>query len=344
MVAGLPLYSLLTNLSDTPAGFDAFVHPGVNTKLYNILLKWQTLLESSESTVVLSSEKGGWLSPEALREIVEYTGGDPDHDKFEDFYQCDPKNPHYGFTSYDDFFARDLLPEKRAVENPKAPQIISAACTSFIHTLYPDLCETDSFWVKGTPYSLKHLLGNHCLTTSFVGGTLLQGLLTSLDFHRWCSPVNGVVKGTSLIPGTYFAARLDQLEENAPFLQPSQKVEIIYEDPLVRSQDFSTAVAARALIFIEAEDPVGLMCFVAVGMGDVSTCRLSVKEGQSVKKGDPLGSFHYGGSTHCLILGPHLKVGLGRDTKTGELLKQRTNDSPGSKVHVGRQLLVVEKN
>jgi len=343
MVAGLPLYAALTNFCDTPAGFNVFVHPGVNAKFYNILLEWQALLESSESITVLSSEKGGWLSPEALKVIVEYTGGDPEHDKFEDFYPCDTNDPHYGFRSYDDFFARDLLPGRRAVEGPDAPEIVNAACTSIIHLLYPKLRETDSFWMKGTPYSLRHLLGNHYLTTSFIGGTLLQGMLTSLDFHRWCSPVNGVVKGTFLIPGTYFAVRLDEIEDCPILPQVAQNVEIIYEDPIVRSQDFSTAIAARALIFIEAEDPVGLICFVAVGMADVSTCRLTVKEGQSVKKGDPLGSFHYGGSTHCLILGPHLKVDLCVDTKTGEPLEQRTKDSPGSKVHVGRQLLVVEK-
>lgn len=343
MVAGLPLYAALTNFCDTPAGFNVFVHPGVNAKFYNILLEWQALLESSESITVLSSEKGGWLSSEALKVIVEYTGGDPEHDKFEDFYLCDTNDPHYGFRSYDDFFARDLLPGRRTIEDPDAPEIINAACTSIIHLLYPKLRETDSFWMKGTPYSLRHLLGNHYLTTSFIGGTLLQAMLTSLDFHRWCSPVNGVVKSTSLIPGTYFAVRLDEIEDCPTLPQVAQNVEIIYEDPIVRSQDFSTAIAARALIFIEAEDPVGLICFVAVGMADVSTCRLTVKEGQSVKKGDPLGSFHYGGSTHCLILGPHLKVDLCTDTKTGEPLEQRTKDSPGSKIHVGRRLLVVEK-
>ena len=43
------------------------------------------------------------------------------------------------------------------------------------------------------------------------------------------------------------------------------------------------------------------MCFVAVGMSEVSTCEVTVAAGETVEKGDQLGMFHHGGSTHCLI-------------------------------------------
>ena len=40
------------------------------------------------------------------------------------------------------------------------------------------------------------------------------------------------------------------------------------------SQAYITEVATRALIFIEADCPgIGLMCVMAVGMAEVSTCR-----------------------------------------------------------------------
>lgn len=68
------------------------------------------------------------------------------------------------------------------------------------------------------------------------------------------------------------------------------------------SQAYITEVATRAMIFIEADNPdIGLMCFMPVGMAEVSTCEIGVYEGQRVRKGDPLGMFHFGGSTHCLI-------------------------------------------
>lgn len=38
-----------------------------------------------------------------------------------------------------------------------------------------------------------------------------------------------------------------------------------------------------------------------MGMAEVSSCDITVKAGDRVKKGDQLGMFHFGGSTHCLV-------------------------------------------
>ena len=68
------------------------------------------------------------------------------------------------------------------------------------------------------------------------------------------------------------------------------------------SQKFLTAVATRMAIYINATNPnIGLMCFMAVGMAEVSSCEAVVEAGDYIKKGEPIGMFHYGGSTHVLI-------------------------------------------
>lgn len=81
--------------------------------------------------------------------------------------------------------------------------------------------------------------------------------------------------------------------------------------PAVR--DFGAAVeqdpALFALVhqmFDEVPDapPVRLMCFMAVGMAEVSTCDVTVAAGQHVAKGGQLGMFHFGGSTCCLLFRP----------------------------------------
>jgi phosphatidylserine decarboxylase len=75
------------------------------------------------------------------------------------------------------------------------------------------------------------------------------------------------------------------------------------------SQGYITEVATRALVFIEADNPdIGLMCVMYVGMAEVSTCDVTVYEGQHVNKGDELGMFHFGGSTHCLIFRPGVEL------------------------------------
>lgn len=71
------------------------------------------------------------------------------------------------------------------------------------------------------------------------------------------------------------------------------------------SQGYMTAVAARAVIAIDSDDPgIGTVAAVFVGMGDVSSCVVEVVPGQRVGKGDEIGYFQYGGSTCCLLFEP----------------------------------------
>ena len=60
---------------------------------------------------------------------------------------------------------------------------------------------------------------------------------------------------------------------------------------------------------IEADNAdIGLVCVMPIGMGEVSTCEITVMAGQRVQKGEELGTFHYGGSTCCMIFGPQVKL------------------------------------
>jgi phosphatidylserine decarboxylase len=43
-------------------------------------------------------------------------------------------------------------------------------------------------------------------------------------------------------------------------------------------------------------------------MVEVSTCDITVKAGDYLKKGDQLGMFHFGGSTHCLLFRKGVKI------------------------------------
>lgn len=55
-------------------------------------------------------------------------------------------------------------------------------------------------------------------------------------------------------------------------------------------QENLSVLATRAVIFIKADNPdIGLMCVLAIGMVEVSTCDITVEEGQHVTKGDEIG-------------------------------------------------------
>lgn len=138
------------------------------------------------------------------------------------------------------------------------------------------------------------MMDNDPWATQFEGGTVYQAFLSALSYHRWHAPVSGTVVKTYLVEGSYYSEALS--EGNDPSA-PND------------SQGYIAEVATRALIFIEADNPdIGLMCFMAVGMAEVSTCDVRVYEGQHLTKGQETGMFHFGGSTHCLFFRPGVNL------------------------------------
>lgn len=174
--------------------------------------------------------------------------------------------------------------------------MVANACESKPYDIAHDVKLRDRFWIKGQPYSVLDMLAHSPEAEQFAGGTIYQAFLSALSYHRWHAPVSGTVKRAFVEDGTYFSEVL--WESNG-----SGKIDVEIEKAgISTAQGYLTALATRAIIFFEADNPaIGLMVFIGVGMDEVSTCEITVKEGQRVKKGDEIGMFHFGGSSHCLM-------------------------------------------
>ena len=103
------------------------------------------------------------------------------------------------------------------------------------------------------------------------------------------SPVSGTVKKAFVQEGLYFSQANSE-----------------HEDPTIQdhSEGYITQVQTRAVIIIEADDPViGPVCVMPVGMVEISSCIIdpNIVIGTHVVKGQELGYFQFGGSTHCVI-------------------------------------------
>jgi phosphatidylserine decarboxylase len=68
------------------------------------------------------------------------------------------------------------------------------------------------------------------------------------------------------------------------------------------SEGYISQLQTRAVFIIETKE-LGLVSVIPTGMVEISTCIINDKmvRGAGVKKGDELGHFQFGGSTHCLI-------------------------------------------
>lgn len=293
-----PINAVLDYPMGTRAGYVLFNDPRVNAKMKNILDYWGRYLQSEESSYVLNTSDKRWLSPYALNEMAKEAGGDNFVDLFA-VRSTDVKQK-LGYTSWDDFFTRKFKPGIRPVASPDDDDVIANACESAPFRMAHDVPLKAKFWIKGQPYSLIDLLHNDPWTSKFEGGTLYQAFLSALSYHRWNSPVSGKIVKAYNLDGTYYGEALAQGFEN-----PNGPDKVAANN----FQAFLTSTATRAVIFIQADNPkIGLMCFVAVGMGDVSNNEITVRIGQHVNKGDQLGMFHFGGSTHVLLFRPEVKL------------------------------------
>jgi phosphatidylserine decarboxylase len=275
-----PLTAILDWTMATPAGFAAYRDRRINAMLKKILNAWCEFLDSPESLYVLNDSPTGWKSAEAQRTVGM------------DQYAHDPDEEHWGFASWNDFFTRRFKEGERPVASPDDDAVIISACESTPYGISIDVKKQDRFWIKSQPYSLQDMLANDDATDQFVGGTVYQAFLSATNYHRWHSPVAGTIVRAFVEEGTYYS---EADAEGKDATEP------------MNSQSYLAHVAARAIILVEADNPViGLMAFVAVGMLEVSSCVINeaIVPGYHVSKGEELGHFQYGGSTHCLVFRP----------------------------------------
>jgi phosphatidylserine decarboxylase len=277
-LVALPINVILDWSMGTPAGAAAFLNSKINAMFEKILNVWCEFLDSEKSLYVLNDSNKGWMCQAAQAKIRINQ------------YQYSPEKPFWGFKSWNAFFTREFIEGERPVAEPENEKVIVSACEATPYKISTDVQKYSNFWIKSQPYSLQFMLAGDESVDQFVGGTVYQAFLSPFNYHRWRSPVSGTIQKAFVEKGTYYS--------EAPTVG-------IAPEEMNLSQSYITQVATRAILLIESDDPViGLMCVLAVGMSEVSSCQITVKQGQRVKKGDPLGYFQYGGSTYCLVFRP----------------------------------------
>ncbi|KAK2819992.1 hypothetical protein FQN49_007829 [Arthroderma sp. PD_2] len=299
-LVGFPFNAVLNWPMNTSSGRQFFLHKRVNDQIRRILNVWghNLTLPSSIPKNELEREKS-WFSDAAIAQMTRKANlcGGTDL-QFHELYDC-PWAECYGFKSWDQLFTRKFRPEHRPLPANDSDAVIVNACESCPLSFQENVSKREPFWLKGSRYSLQDMLGSESRAQQFSGGTVYQAFLSADSYHCWNSPVSGKVVEKRVIEGTYFATAADTgfgSECGPDACGPDE------------SQVYITHIATRAAIFIEARDPrISLMCFLAVGMSEVSTCHITAPYGE-IKKGDELGMFRGGGSTHCLIFRNGVKL------------------------------------
>ncbi len=319
-----PMSSLFAYVMMTRGGESLFRNPDFNCSLTGVLNEWCSFLSSRKSLNVITPEdkklpdgsrRQGWLCAKAY-------GSGKKGMKLWEFYIPNIKTKHWGFESYNKYFHRYILdgnqphnsqePPKgrypkqhaiwlknattgpnhdqiwnfRPVAKPHNPSVIVSANDGTVSQIANNVKALDRFWLKGTPYSLTNMLDNHHVHR-FIGGRVMQSFLSGANYHRWHAPIDGKVHFTKVVEALSFS----QSEFTAGW-DSTGTDSLVYE----------SAVNTRGLVFIKSHiKSIGMVCVIPIGITEISSVTITVKEGDHVKKGDELGYFSYGGSTLALV-------------------------------------------
>ncbi|MCJ1271949.1 hypothetical protein MMC22_011854 [Lobaria immixta] len=273
-LAASPICAIMDWPMGTASGGAFFPRHDVNQQLAKILNSWSEYLSSKDSANVL--DEGGWFGKDGMNVLTTRGNVGETHYTFDRLTAA----PHYGFTSWDDFFIRRFKPGVRldtapegGPPDPNIPDptaIIVAACKAVPVCLVRHVQARDAFWLKGQPYSIPDMLSKNDLASDFAGETVYQAFLSPVTYHQWHSPGSGIASSDPAPPDC--------------------------------SQYYLASSAICGLVFIQAQNwDIGLMFVTLIGMNEVSTCEIAVKPGQYLTKGDDIGTFHFGESTYCMV-------------------------------------------
>lgn len=182
-----------------------------------------------------------------------------------------------GWLTFNQFFARQVRPGKRPVQDMCNDRVIVCPADSVFKGHWP-IQSDSSITVKDLTWSITELLDDSPYQHRFNGGVFTHSYLDVNDYHRFHVPVRGVVKEVRKIPGN---VTMDVIKK------PDGSLDTVDGTGYQFTQD-------RGLIVIDS--PLGLVAVLPIGMAQVSSVNLSAQVDAVLHKGEEFGFFSFGGS------------------------------------------------
>ncbi len=204
--------------------------------------------------------------------------------------------PPSGYQTFNQFFARHVKPGRRPVTGLSDDSVVVSPADSTFVGQWPinDNAEINveepQLNLKGLEWSIHQLLEGSHYADRFKGGIFTHSYLNVTDYHRWHSPVQGKVLEAGVIQGQIY---MDVRAKSEPV---DGKEDIIAD--VVDGTGFQF-VQTRGLIVLDS--PIGVVACLPVGMSFVSSVIITAEVGMTLRKGEEMGYFQFGGSDFVLV-------------------------------------------
>lgn len=182
------------------------------------------------------------------------------------------------FSSFNDFFTRELRPEARPIAQGDN---ICVAPVDGAYLIYPNIAEFGEFVVKSKHFSLSKLLGDASLVEKYASGSVVFARLALFDYHRFHFPVDCWAGPTRNVNGYLFSVHPMALKDN---------FNIFCENK-------------RTLTELKTE-AFGDVLYLEVGALNIGSIIQTYAPEKRYSKGDEKGFFEIGGSTVIILFQP----------------------------------------
>jgi phosphatidylserine decarboxylase len=216
------------------------------------------------------------------------------------------------WTTFNEFFARHLSsPAARPIAKPEVSAVVTAPADSTPQGYWN--IDNNSRIIRGgvqlksTKFdSVAAIIGpDSVYANSFANGILTHTFLDVNDYHRYHFPIGGTIKELRIILA-------DDASGGFQIWDASQKKYVLKDE-----EPGWQAIETRACVILDTGD-YGLVAVLPIGMSQVSSVNFepTLKVGDKVQKGDPLGFFLFGGSDIVMIFQPKAGFELTAPKKT----------------------------
>jgi phosphatidylserine decarboxylase len=257
-----------------------------------------TLTPLSQWMVDYANASGAYLdTPESAKEVESFRT-DPV------FNWDEYMPPPSGYKTFNQFFARHVKPGMRPVAALHDDAILVAPADStfvgwwqvgqnakiYVEEQVQSKRAAKPLSIKGIEWSIHQLLEGSDYADRFNGGLFTHSFLNVFDYHRWHAPVRGKVVESRVLQGqAYLDIRA------TPGIVDGKQVNVLTATDGTGYQFVQT----RGLVVIES--PIGLVACLPMGMGQVSSVVITAEKGVTLRKGEELGYFQFGGSDFVMV-------------------------------------------